>query len=418
MKSRSLIIGIILFADSLLGFAQVYYPQPDSRGGWRTLVDSVEIMEKTGIDIQKLNEAFEYIKGSTKNGGLLVVRNGWLVYENYFGLGHREATPNLASCGKSFTSVAVGMLIEQYPELFPERLDQKIFNPRYFPDDAFPLSDPMMEEIKLGQLLSFSAGIRGNNPVFIHHNPHTIDPVGPDGWQAMVDEYALGKKDVVVNGKVRYSAKTLWCEPGGGYSYATASIHIASIMLRFIAGVELQEYLDKHLASELGWGQWNFAYRDQPMIKHTPGGGGIALRATDMLRFGYLMLNNGRWNDKQVIPEWYVTHCSRMSPYNMHYPYSLQFDVNSNGYWPEIPRDAYWKSGSGNHCIYIVPSLHLVVWKLGGRDGQYDSANTGIPVHPQAPRTNDDRKGWKATVDQEEAIIQTLKMVVDAIIYK
>jgi CubicO group peptidase (beta-lactamase class C family) len=189
-------------------------------------------------------------------------------------------------------------------------------------------------------------------------------------------------------------------------------------MLRFIAGVELQEYLDKHLASELGWGQWNFAYRDQPMIKHTPGGGGIALRATDMLRFGYLMLNNGRWNDKQVIPEWYVTHCSRMSPYNMHYPYSLQFDVNSNGYWPEIPRDAYWKSGSGNHCIYIVPSLHLVVWKLGGRDGQYDSANTGIPVHPQAPRTNDDRKGWKATVDQEEAIIQTLKMVVDAIIYK
>ena len=61
MKSRSLIIGIILFADSLLGFAQVYYPQPDLRGGWRTLVDSVEIMKETGVDIQKLNDAFKYI---------------------------------------------------------------------------------------------------------------------------------------------------------------------------------------------------------------------------------------------------------------------------------------------------------------------------------------------------------------------
>ncbi|SVE05427.1 uncharacterized protein METZ01_LOCUS458281, partial [marine metagenome] len=40
---------------------------------------------------------------------MLVVRKGWLIYENYFGLGHREALTNLASVGKSFTSVAAGI---------------------------------------------------------------------------------------------------------------------------------------------------------------------------------------------------------------------------------------------------------------------------------------------------------------------
>lgn len=186
MKRQIFIITFVLLGFILLSCSPTYYPLSDLNGGWRTLNDSCEIIEKTGMDIQKLNDTFEYIKGSTKNGGLLVLRNGWLVYEKYFGKGHREATPNLASCGKSFTSVAVGILIKQYPELFPERLNQEIFNPRYLPLDAFPLSDPSMKRIKLGQLLSFSAGIRGNNPVYKSNQPQIINPVGPDGWYANV----------------------------------------------------------------------------------------------------------------------------------------------------------------------------------------------------------------------------------------
>ena len=394
--------------------AQRYFPPADSEGGWRTLSDPLEIRKKTGIDVAKLDAAYEFIKGSTKNGGLLVVRNGWLVYENYFGKGHREATPNLASCGKSITSVSVGILMEQHPELFPEGLDQKIFNTTYFPDWVFPLPDPRMENIKLGQLLAFSAGIRGNNPVYVNGQPGAIDPVGPDGWYAIVDEMALGKEDGMM-GKVPFSTKTLWCEPGGGYSYATASIHIASIMLRHLAGMEMQDFVEKYLASQISWGRWSFGYKYQSRVNHTPGGGGIALRATDMLRFGYLMLNGGRWNNRQVIPEWYVKHCSNESPFNPHYPYSLQFNVNTGGQKPNLPADAFWKSGSGNHCIYVVPSLDLVVWKLGGRDGQYESNDTGLPVHPDALKARQERSDFKVINDPDEAMMKTLEMVIESI---
>src|SRR5262245_6407368 len=90
-----------------------YFPPPDSAGGWRTPTSAEEARRLTGIDVAKLDAALEVAKASTKNGGILVVRNGWLVYEKYFGLAHRDATPNLASCGKSFTSVAVGILMAE-----------------------------------------------------------------------------------------------------------------------------------------------------------------------------------------------------------------------------------------------------------------------------------------------------------------
>src|SRR5262245_47682608 len=85
-----------------------YFPPPDSQGGWRKAADMPGGPAALGIDARKLDEAFEVAQQSTKNGGLVVVHHGWLVYDRYFGKGHQEATCNLASCGKSVTSIAVG----------------------------------------------------------------------------------------------------------------------------------------------------------------------------------------------------------------------------------------------------------------------------------------------------------------------
>ena len=153
----------------------------------------------------------------------------------------------------------------------------------------------------------------------------------------------------------------------------------------------------------------------KPLVTHTPGGGGIVLRPTDMLRFGYLLLHNGLWNNKQIIPGKYVRLCSSETPYNPHYPYSMQFDVNSGGFYSGLPRDAFWKIGSGNHCLYIVPSLNLVVWKLGGRDDEYNPKDTGIPINPEALKNEDNRDGWERVVRDENSITKTLELVIKSI---
>jgi len=387
MKTGLISRRCLLAAPAMLAGAEEYFPPPDREGGWRRRPSAA------------LDGVFEYIQGSTKNGGLAVVRDGWLIYERYFGLADGEAAPNLASCGKSVTSVATGILLGQRPEMFPEGLKTRVYSSRY-------LAEPMAEEargrIQLGQLLSMTAGIRGNNPGYVRGREVRLDPEGPDGWEAMEDEMSLGRRDGARN------ARTLWCEPGEGYSYATSSIHLVSMILRRVSGRELEEFTRRYIAGPLGWGRWGWGYRNRP-LKHTPGGGGIALRARDMLRFGYLLLKGGRWGQRPVVPESYVRACGRLSEFNPHYPYSYQFTVNGDGHLEGVPRDAFWKSGSGGHCLYVVPSLELVIWKMGGRDEQYDRANTGLPGPRGKPRGE-----WKARVTDQEAAGETVRMVIQA----
>jgi hypothetical protein len=99
--------------------AKHYFPPPDTAGDWRTPASADEARRITGIGVAQLDKSLEVAKASTKNGGILVVKSGWLVYEGYFGLAHGDATPNLASCGKSFTSVAAGILMSESPDSFP-----------------------------------------------------------------------------------------------------------------------------------------------------------------------------------------------------------------------------------------------------------------------------------------------------------
>lgn len=402
-----------LFAGLPFAAALSYFPPPDSAGGWRTPRDAEHARRQAGIDVAKLEHAYEEMRrvAPTPNGGLLVVRDGWLVFERYFGYGHRDSAPNLASCGKSFTSIAVGILLAERPDLFPDGLEQRVFTPQYFPPEVFPLADPERAAIKLGQLLAFTSGIRGQTPGRIHGRSVELAPAGPDGWEAMDEDVAHGRRDAAGG----LTTRTLWIEPGGGYSYATSAIHLASVMLRHIAGMEMEEFIRRRIAEPCGWENWSFGYKTRP-LRHTPGGGGIALRGTDMLRFGYLLLHEGRWGDRQIVPAEYVRHCGQRSPYNPHSPYSLQFTVNSEGDAPGVPRDAYWKNGSGGHCFYIVPSARLVIWQLAGRDEQYDPRNTGLTL-PHAVRSrpaSPSQSGGAASPAPRNDAHETLRRVLAA----
>src|SRR5438445_8563238 len=132
--------AVLLLALSplVLSSAEDYYPPPDAGGSWRSLTDPAKIRKTAGLDTHRLDETFEYIQQTSQHGGLLVVRHGYLVYERYFGRGHREALPELASCGKAFTSVAAGIMLRENSGDIPHGLDEKVFTPRFFPCEYFP----------------------------------------------------------------------------------------------------------------------------------------------------------------------------------------------------------------------------------------------------------------------------------------
>jgi CubicO group peptidase (beta-lactamase class C family) len=251
----------------------LYFPPPDAKGGWRTLESAADIRSRTGIDTARLDEAFQYAQTTSQHGGLLVVRHGYLVYEKYFGRGHRDANPNMYSIGKMFTSVAGGIMLSEHASRFPDGLAQKVFTQEYLPQ-AFPLSDPRMAEIQLGNLLTMTSGIQpavyappgretvataGHLTAIVHgENVELQNWVSPDPEHDQLQD----QDGSALHGK-------MWTSPGEGYLYSRDP-HIASIVLRRVVGMELQQYLQQKLAQPMGWGRWGYAtHRPDGNLPHT-----------------------------------------------------------------------------------------------------------------------------------------------------
>jgi len=351
--------------------AATYFPPPDAEGGWRTTKDAAEARALAGIDLARLEQAARAAERSNAdNGGLLVVSKGYLVLERYYGKAHRNANPDMASTGKAFTSIACGVMLQEFKAKLPDGLDTKVYTQEFLPE-AFPLRDPREADIRLGHLLCMTSGHNGEGA--------TPSAVVRGATQAL--KPAKGQDIRDIDGS---SLRTpLWAAPGEGYSYSSPAPHIASMVLRRVTGKELPAYLDEKFAQPMGWGPWGYClYRGDVTMAHANGAGSIALRATDAVRFGYCLAQGGRWRDRQLIPADYLKLCQQALPYNPHFPFSLQFEHNQAGQILGAPRDAFYKTGANGFCLYIVPSLDLVIYKLGGKDGQWNPDLTRIPQPP------------------------------------
>ena len=399
---------LALLAASPLARAADYFPPPDSAGGWRTAKTAAEVRELAGMDLARLEQAFDFTQRSTQNGGLLVVRHGFLVLEKYFGRASRDANPDMASTGKAFTSIACGILLQEFRDKIPEGLDTKVFTEKYLPE-ALPLDDPRRADITLGQLLCMTAGINGEGG----------SPTGVVRGVASPMKPAPGQNIRDIDGSSLRAP--LWTAPGAGYSYSSPAPHIASMVLRRVSGMELQDYIAERLAKPMGWGAWGYClHRGDFTMPHANGAGSTALHATDALRFAYCLLHGGKWGAQQLVPADYLAKCNQPSPYNPHTPFSLQFEHNADGHVAGAPRDAFYKSGAGGFGIFIVPSLDVVIYKMGGNNGQYDPALTGLPQPAQDP----ERDTWQpiprspfheGSMGGDDGLRRVLEMVAAAV---
>ncbi len=401
---------LVLFLCSFQSlYAADYFPPPDSAGGWRTLKDAKQIRELAGMDHHKLGQAFELTQRGTQHGGLLVVRHGYLVFEKYFGRAQRNVNPDMASTGKAYTSIACGIMLQEFRNQIPNGLDTKVFTEKFLPE-AFPLDDPRRSEITLGQLLCMTAGYNGEGQAPTAVVMGKAFPLAPTPGQNI--------RDLDLS-SVRCA---MWTNAGAGYSYSSPAPHIASIVLRRVTGMDLQDYINERLAKPMGWGAWGYClHRGDFTMPHANGAGSTAVHATDALRFGYCLLHHGKWAGKQLVPAEYIAKCNQPSPFNPHTPFSLQFEHNADGHVAGAPRDAFYKSGAGGFGIFIVPSLDLVIYKLGGNNGQYDPALTGLPQPTEVDHSRDD---WKpiprspfheGSLGGDDGLRRVLEMVLSAV---
>ena len=300
--------------------ADSYFPPPDSAGGWREAKTAAEVRDLAGMDLAKLEPAYEVTQRSTAHGGLVVVHGGYLCFERYFGGAGRNVNPDMASTGKAFSSIACGIMLLEFKDKIPEGLDTKVFTQTYLPE-AFPLNDPRKAEIKLGQLLCMTAGYCGEGGApsgYVKGQP-------PQSFKSVVGQNIRHLDQSSLN-------VPLWCAPGAGYSYSSPAPHIASMVLRRVTGIDLKDYLQERPAKPQGWGAWDYClHRGDFVMPHANGAGSTAIHATDVMRFGYCLARGGQWQDQQLVPADYIKLCHTWSPYNDHTPFSLQWEHNADG---------------------------------------------------------------------------------------
>jgi CubicO group peptidase (beta-lactamase class C family) len=406
----SLLVGTALRVD-----AADYFPPPDSAGGWRAATNAAQVRELAGMDLPRLELAWVFAQRCTQNGGLLVVRKGYLVLEKYFGRASRNANPDMASTGKAYTSIACGIMLQEFRDKIPDGLDTKVFTPKFLPEAFSPdgkLDDARRTDITLGQLLCMSGGYTGEGGA----------PVAVVMGEAFSLKAVPGQNIRDLDGSSLRCA--MWTNAGAGYSYSSPEPHIASMVLRRVTGMELQDYIDARLAKPMGWGAWGYClHRGDFTIPHANGAGSIAVHATDALRFGYCLLRGGKWGDRQLVPADYLALCNKMSPHNPHCPYTLMFEHNLDGHVAGAPHDAFWKSGAGGFALIVVPSLDLVIYKMGGNNGQYEPKLTGL----QQPEVSHERDDWKpiprspfheGSLGGDDGIRRVLEMVSAAVVPK
>jgi CubicO group peptidase (beta-lactamase class C family) len=356
MKRRSAFAALILFTVNLFA-AETYAPPPESAGGWRACQNDEEVRSLAGMDPQRLNlirdQQLQVFQGPWS---IVIIRHGYLVAE-WFGVPTMPHTTfDVWSCTKSATGVAFGLLLDDslHHKLLHDvqiSLDTPVYD---FVPEGRPLTDPEKQKIDLRHLLTMTSGIPGESRGVMGL------AVAPRSGEY---ELALGKEP----NRFGISAAKLTGEPGTVWDYSDAAFAHLSLFFAHAAGRELDDYMKERVFDPIGMEDvsWDRQGGSGHIGPHTNAHSGLHLSARDFARLGYLLAHDGRWRDMQIVPRsWIQTATQSSQKLNPSYGYT--FWVNTDAVlWPTVPRDAFAFRGYGANRCYIVPSLDLVVVRVG-----------------------------------------------------
>jgi CubicO group peptidase (beta-lactamase class C family) len=302
---------------------------------------------KQGMSEEKLDELVRSIRENEYRGvhSLLIVKNGYLVLEEYFEGWEASRLHTLQSVSKSFTSALIGIAIEQGAI---RGVDEKILS--FFPERTdIKNLDSRKRAITLEDLLTMRSGTdyheRGPDA------PHFQLNALPRGW----DRFYLDRPMVR--------------DPGTHFLYDSGGVILMSSMLKARTGLHADAYADKYLFAPLGITRTNW-FRNRERHPHT--GGGLDLRPRDMARFGLLYLRGGRWGSRQVVPaDWVEVSLKQHVDLN-----GRSYDKGYGYLWWILKDDSnvqdariFAAKGFMGQYIFLVPGRDMVVVVTAGARG-------------------------------------------------
>jgi len=180
--------------------------------------------------------------------------------------------------------------------------------------------------------------------------------------------------------------------PGATFRYGPTPFQVFGALLqRALDGEDPLRYYERRLFEPIGAevGRWARVDGQDPQLA-----GGARLTARDWLRFGRLLLNDGRWDGQQLLPPglldsltapmstspgygltvWLNAAVSPDASFFEHAPRTLQPDGPQGMIYEEGPSDLFMAAGLFNQRLYVVPSREMVVVRFGRADAAWNDA--------------------------------------------
>ncbi|WP_166921560.1 serine hydrolase domain-containing protein [Flavobacterium poyangense] len=171
-------------------------------------------------------------------------------------------------------------------------------------------------------------------------------------------------------GKVQMD-KPAQFKPNTHWSYSSGTTNLLSKILRGQFKTH-QEYIDFWYAAVIDKIGMNSMIVEQDMAGNFVGSSYGWATPRDWSKFGLLYLNKGNWNGEQVLEESWVKYTT--TPTNTSQgKYGAQFWLNAGGRFPDVPRDMFYCNGYQGQMVAIIPSLDLVIVRMGLKeDPEFD----------------------------------------------
>ena len=303
---------------------------------------------------------------------ILISHNGKLAYEKYWTGSDQKfgksigvithGTDSLHSCRsvtKSVTSACVGIALQQGKI---KSINQKIFE--FFPEHSSQ-DTGLKSKITIKDLLTMTAGFQWNEA---------------DLGSATSSETLMGNApDPIAYILSLPMAKT----PGKVFTYCGGATQLLAAIIQKATGLPLDTFAHKYLFTPLGITrfEWGTTYGSNMPDAFSS----LYITSRDMVKFGLLFLNDGKWKSKQIIPAAWVKES--IKPFIVSDDGSdPRFGKSEYGFQWWILRDTAMKKpitiaaciGNGGQRIFIDRKNKLVVVFTGGN---YDKPGMYLNPH-------------------------------------
>lgn len=291
---------------------------------------------------------------------LIVVHKGELLLERYW----YETDPDMLTNGRALTRSVTPMVLGFAVSEGALKLDDPIGT--YIHE----WKDDPRGQITVHQLAQNASGLE------------VAEQMGVDR--------ILGNKDLclvycgdVVRAALAYAQTS---PPGSRFDVAQENMQLLALVIERAMGRAIQDILSDRIWTHIGASDATFQL-DRP--------DGVArvmccMRALprDWARLGLLLLNDGKWQGRQVLPTGWAEVMSSPSPTNPNFgtglwigsPYTPMrtYFEGKPGVVPQsepfLADDVVFMEGGGFRTVYIVPTEDLVIMRLGRYDATWDHA--------------------------------------------